>query len=233
MKIANAAMAAVIATGLVGIASTANASVVNLNYALTLDNCTGGCGPSGTNYGSISVTGDTTTESTTGLTVDVKITAGDLHSSNGLNTFVFDPLGTGLHVVINPSTPNFMDLGSGTYHEDGFGDFTWAIQSTASQQHGGLAGTELKFTITDTSGLITFGTTTSNSGPDGTANCGHTCTSIAVPFAVDVTDVKTGAVGAVVAAVPEPSTWAMMILGFVGLGFLTYRRKNHTAPAVA
>jgi PEP-CTERM motif len=27
------------------------------------------------------------------------------------------------------------------------------------------------------------------------------------------------------AAVPEPSTWAMMILGFCGLGFMTYRRK--------
>jgi hypothetical protein len=27
-------------------------------------------------------------------------------------------------------------------------------------------------------------------------------------------------------AVPEPSTWAMMILGFLGLGFLAYRRKN-------
>jgi len=28
------------------------------------------------------------------------------------------------------------------------------------------------------------------------------------------------------AGVPEPSTWAMMILGFVGLGFLAYRRKH-------
>jgi hypothetical protein len=26
-------------------------------------------------------------------------------------------------------------------------------------------------------------------------------------------------------AVPEPSTWAMMILGFAGLGFMAYRRK--------
>jgi PEP-CTERM motif len=26
-------------------------------------------------------------------------------------------------------------------------------------------------------------------------------------------------------AVPEPSTWAMLILGFVGLGFMAYRRK--------
>jgi hypothetical protein len=28
------------------------------------------------------------------------------------------------------------------------------------------------------------------------------------------------------AAVPEPSTWAMMILGFAGLGFMGYRRRN-------
>jgi hypothetical protein len=27
-------------------------------------------------------------------------------------------------------------------------------------------------------------------------------------------------------AVPEPSTWAMMILGFLGLGWMAYRRKN-------
>ncbi len=29
-----------------------------------------------------------------------------------------------------------------------------------------------------------------------------------------------------VAAVPEPSTWAMMIFGFAGVGFLAYRRKR-------
>jgi hypothetical protein len=32
-----------------------------------------------------------------------------------------------------------------------------------------------------------------------------------------------------VGAVPEPSTWAMMILGFLGLGFMTYRRKRNGA----
>ena len=37
--------------------------------------------------------------------------------------------------------------------------------------------------------------------------------------------------GPFTAAVPEPSTWAMMILGFVGLGCMAYRRK--TAAAVA
>lgn len=32
-----------------------------------------------------------------------------------------------------------------------------------------------------------------------------------------------------VAAVPEPSTWAMMILGFAGVGFMAYRRKSRPA----
>ena len=30
-------------------------------------------------------------------------------------------------------------------------------------------------------------------------------------------------------AVPEPSTWAMMIAGFVGLGFAGYRRSRKTS----
>jgi PEP-CTERM motif len=30
----------------------------------------------------------------------------------------------------------------------------------------------------------------------------------------------------VLTAVPEPSTWAMMILGFFGVGFMAYRRKS-------
>jgi hypothetical protein len=36
-----------------------------------------------------------------------------------------------------------------------------------------------------------------------------------------------------VAAVPEPSTWAMMILGFAGVGFMAYRRKPKPALMVA
>jgi hypothetical protein len=34
-------------------------------------------------------------------------------------------------------------------------------------------------------------------------------------------------------AVPEPSTWAMMILGFAGVGFMAYRRKSKPALMVA
>lgn len=36
----------------------------------------------------------------------------------------------------------------------------------------------------------------------------------------------------VTSAVPEPSTWAMLILGFAGVGYLAYRRRNG-APLMA
>ena len=39
--------------------------------------------------------------------------------------------------------------------------------------------------------------------------------------------IQTGALTATISAVPEPSTWAMMILGFVGIGFMAYRRKQN------
>lgn len=32
-------------------------------------------------------------------------------------------------------------------------------------------------------------------------------------------------------AVPEPSTWVMMILGFAGVGFVAYRRRAQAALA--
>ena len=36
-----------------------------------------------------------------------------------------------------------------------------------------------------------------------------------------------------ISAVPEPSSWAMMILGFAGVGYLAYRRRNQAAFIVA
>jgi PEP-CTERM motif len=44
------------------------------------------------------------------------------------------------------------------------------------------------------------------------------------PVLVGTWDVTISAV----ADVPEPSTWAMMLLGFAGVGFMAYRRKNKT-----
>jgi len=44
----------------------------------------------------------------------------------------------------------------------------------------------------------------------------------------DVRQVRLGGFSTV-GAVPEPSTWAMMIFGFAGVGFMAYRRKSKPA----
>jgi hypothetical protein len=46
--------------------------------------------------------------------------------------------------------------------------------------------------------------------------------------------ISSGGASCGVSAVPEPSTWAMMILGFAGVGFMAYRRRTgSTALRVA
>jgi hypothetical protein len=45
-----------------------------------------------------------------------------------------------------------------------------------------------------------------------------------VPFSLDITDRLN--------VVPEPSTWAMMLVGFAGLGFAAYRRRRAQRVAV-
>lgn len=81
--------------------------------------------------------------------------------------------------------------------------------------------------------LITLGF---DGGPFGTAHLTLGPGSVIE----DRTDIQDGAESGrlttggitLLAAVPEPSTWAMMLLGFIGLGFLTYRKKNAELRAV-
>jgi hypothetical protein len=37
----------------------------------------------------------------------------------------------------------------------------------------------------------------------------------------------------IASGVPEPSTWAMMVLGFFGVGYMAYRRKSKPALMAA
>jgi PEP-CTERM motif len=73
----------------------------------------------------------------------------------------------------------------------------------------------------DTSTFGFFGITSS------TPFTSATFTSLDANSTFNIPEIEFGSV----AAVPEPSTWAMMILGFCGVGFLAYRRKNR-GPAL-
>jgi hypothetical protein len=105
----------------------------------------------------------------------------------------------------------------GSYADPSFGPFKYGIECTSGCPNGGTNPPVLP-----SSGPLNFsisGVTTA----DFTAVNGFV-------FAADLIGPSrgTGAVAGdpLVASVPEPSTWAMMILGFFGVGFLAYRRKN-------
>jgi hypothetical protein len=102
-----------------------------------------------------------------------------------------------------------------------FGTFGISINSTAGNGSSNAYYGDLKFDVTRTSGLST---------DDFIANA-----SLAY-FAADLTNGSaTGSQAweTRVSAVPEPSTWAMMILGFFGVGFMAYRRKGQAALRLA
>lgn len=72
-----------------------------------------------------------------------------------------------------------------------------------------------------TSGTVVFGTS-GLASLNGGGNCsGNSICSTYFSLEEAVT-LNTVAVN----GVPEPSTWAMMMLGFVGVGFMAYRRKE-------
>jgi CHRD domain/PEP-CTERM motif len=50
---------------------------------------------------------------------------------------------------------------------------------------------------------------------------------------IHTTNFPGGEIRGFLQAVPEPSTWAMMILGFAGIGFMGYRRRKSTVALAA
>jgi PEP-CTERM motif len=99
----------------------------------------------------------------------------------------------------------------------GFNNVATDLFATAAYQNGNV--------VPDGPGLVHFDVQQfSLAGLDGEALSSIIFTSDnpggGQPFLAAVTTMNA------VAAVPEPSTWAMMILGFVGIGAMTYRRRK-------
>jgi hypothetical protein len=117
-----------------------------------------------------------------------------------------------------PSPPSFtkvLPVGGVPGDTGGFGDFTAGLQ-------GNWSGTSNHF-----AGPITFDIA-------GISTSDFVANSKGFIAVADVLgNVGTGDIGGktgTIVATPEPSTWAMMLLGFAGLGFAAYR-KAHSARA--
>jgi PEP-CTERM motif len=72
-------------------------------------------------------------------------------------------------------------------------------------------------------GISNDGSSTFNPNPIGTT---FNSTAVFLDYQAGTPVNGQSSIVNVAAAVPEPSTWAMLILGFAGVGFMAYRRKN-------
>jgi hypothetical protein len=121
--------------------------------------------------------------------------------------------------------PQFLTIGSATNNFAEPSDFITGFNGSVFQQVGEIGGGDDILVL----------------GPDfATLNCGLACqgfggaaTLEAGTYYLQIAGVGGGTSGyggtlstAAVGAVPEPSTWAMMLLGFVGLGYMGMRRRQ-------
>jgi hypothetical protein len=117
--------------------------------------------------------------------------------------------------------------------------FNQPIQNFEIQILNALAG---NYELSDNAGHTAFFTLATTGGSLQTVGFGATGTVVNITeltnvgfvaggwdFAIDNVTFNQPLTG----SVPEPSTWAMMILGFAGIGFMAYRRKSKPALMAA
>ncbi|MGY3346705.1 MULTISPECIES: PEPxxWA-CTERM sorting domain-containing protein [unclassified Bradyrhizobium] len=61
------------------------------------------------------------------------------------------------------------------------------------------------------------------------SSAGEYITDVTLSSTYDMARLEQVRLGGFASAVPEPSTWAMMVLGFAGVGFMAHRRRQSTA----
>jgi hypothetical protein len=197
-----------------GAAGMANATV----YTFTQDGCTGTCGTGP--FGTVTVTPDGSLANTLDFLVQLSGTE-TFHDTNDSqhHALTFDMVGNPTITISGLGSP-FTINGSqsaGSTSSAPFGSFDYVI----NLPHGSPDPTSFSFKATGTAPLtLDFNTV----GPN------H------IYFASDIigSNGHTGNVGATLLAggVPEPASWALMLIGFGGLGAaLRHRRSQALALA--
>ncbi len=208
------------AIGLFACVGSANATVVT--YQLTVSEAF----PAG-NYGSVQITDNGTgtlsiLETLTGGSTFNTSGGGNNHRSLTFNLsggpdIIITGLSAGFQVLSGSNTAGIWTVGDGSVSETPFGSFMYAVDDTGNGPY-----TTLSFNLTDAAHNLTLASFTPTHYNTGNDN---------IFFGSDIKladGSATGNVGALaaVSAVPEPGTWAMMVLGFAGVGFMAYRRRQ-------
>jgi hypothetical protein len=205
------------ALGILSLAPQAQAATITSN--LDIFSSSAGIANPGTILGIVTVTdllGG-------GVSVDVALKNGaEFVNTGGHTSFAFNLSPTTVLTNLNQITGltpgwTFQTPLPGSFADPSFGPFKYGIECTAGCPNGGTSPP-----VQPSSGPLDF-----NISGVSTTNFLNVSGFV---FAADLIG-PLGGTGAVagdplVAGVPEPSTWAMMILGFFGIGFMAYRRKN-------
>jgi hypothetical protein len=195
-------------------------------YFLNVDNCSGGCGQS--SYGQINVSG----EGTGVLSIDIELNANTVFQQAGQNPhdeIWFDTNTNSVTIggLVSPFSANGVQAaGSHAANGASFGNYDYVIQRASGGNPGSPATGQHSMTFTV-------------SGPPALALESTTVGSNNIFFVVDVASynplsgalVNTGRVGAIQTGVPEPASWALMILGFGGVGAVLRTRRQRMVVA--
>ena len=226
MRNASLLFAGLVGLGLAFSAPSAEASVITSNFTYADSGAGLGAGP----YGTVTVTDFA---GGGGVTIDVTLPTSSwlfVNTGNGTNheAFAFNvnsAINPALLTLTGPTSGEFtIDMTVPAYETAGIGQFTNGIivngGNGASNGEPGpihlsiaLAGLDTSDFVKNAAGYY-FGADVANPA-------GHTGPVGANTILLTDTQVTAG--------VPEPSTWAMMVLGFAGVGFMAYRRKSKPA----
>ena len=239
LSILSGLAAAGVIAGTIALSSPSQAATVDLVFHLDLDGmstgtCAGTICP--TPLGTVTVTGDTmgSLDFSVVLASDVNFSAGD--------SFWFDLSAEGNPITFALEAPTSGTIGGGAWNwvtpfstgsftpapgADFPGPYADLVQCTAA---GSVCGTELNFTASGADATHPFVIAQPRPSAGNFAN-------FAVPFVANLSiapgsalcPAETACTGLV--AAPEPSTWAMMLLGLAGLGFLGYRSGGSSSAA--
>jgi hypothetical protein len=223
-------ISAAVALGVLGYSSSGAEAAILITSELTADGCSTSCANPIADFGTVKIS-----QASAGADVifDVTLKGGYYFQGTGAghNGFTFNP--DFAFSYVTPLQSGFSSLASPPSITNApFGTFTQGLDYSGSSST--VQTLDFHLDVADSFDLSALGIANFllSTLPPGNTQA---------YFAADISTtlptgrVTTGAVGAIhlssgnfTTDVPEPSTWAMMILGFFGVGFMAYRRKSQT-----
>ena len=180
--------------------------------------------PSATEYGTIKITaltGAQAGELEFLVTPNATIGAGfNVNNNSQHQAITFDLTGVG--VKISDISAGFAQVAGPNVNQDPFGkNWEYGVDYTGDAKQG-HAPSSLSFIVSDTLDNLSL----------ASLKVGDVFDKQNIYAAVDIFDKATGNVGATIGT-PEPATWAMMLMGFGGLGaaLRMSRRRQAANPA--